>query len=213
MYYWCEQRKHKYYGGVWAGQTSKKTITCQHFKDCINTGYLNQCESSGLTGSVFLFKLGSLSRHMKKLHWFLSVSELWQGAVNAAGLQVTDCVRWRIVFAQILCSAFKLPNVGIYQNRRAHVRRYFTDVAGVQLWLLAVWFIHKHRHESKTEPWAVSAVGKHEQKYNFVLSLFPQRPYTCAVHLYVLSEFLSVFKFAFFGWVGVGCFPSPSFNI
>lgn len=112
MYYWCEQRKHKYYGGVWAGQTSKKTITCQHFKDCINTGYLNQCESSGLTGSVFLFKLGSLSRHMKKLHWFLSVSELWQGAVNAAGLQVTDCVRWRIVFAQILCSAFKLQNRG-----------------------------------------------------------------------------------------------------
>lgn len=59
---------------------------CQHLKQCIKTKWFNQSNLISLTGSDL--PLGSLSRQMKKLRWFLSVSMFWKGAAKAAGQQL-----------------------------------------------------------------------------------------------------------------------------
>lgn len=105
--------------------------------------------------------LDSLSRQMKKSHWFLSV---------------VCCVMKVLQDVSFGCSVIVLHEFGSQdytslKNRRAHVRWRFPP-DGLSS-TAAVWFACKHRHESKTQPAAVTAVGKQEQKYFFFVPLLP----------------------------------------
>lgn len=76
---------------------------CQQLKQCIKTKWFNRSNLISLTGSDLT--LGSLSRQMKKLHWFLSVSMFWKGALRCRTADLA-AASWRIVFVHIQQSGF-----------------------------------------------------------------------------------------------------------